>query len=105
MNRFRRKSLGKGWTRRAVLASAAAVAAQPASAQQPAGMALWPVSGPPVLRGAVIAQRRRRESVDGSNAGGGEAVLPAYRAEDFEKLAEAGANLVVMSYPEFWTVA
>ncbi|HVY89146.1 MAG TPA: cellulase family glycosylhydrolase [Hyphomonadaceae bacterium] len=105
MKRFRSNSLGKSWTRRATLVSVGAAVSSPAFAQRPSGMALWPVSGPPVLRGAVIAQRRRRESVDGPDAGGGEAVLPKYTTDDFRKLANAGANLVVMSYPEVWTVA
>ncbi len=67
-------------------------------------MRLWPSSGAPVLRGATIAQRRRRQAVDGETFGGGRAVLPAYSAREFEALAKAGANLVVMSWPELWTV-
>lgn len=62
------------------------------------------MTGPPVLRGAVIAQRRRRIDVDGATFGGGEAVLPRYLRSDFDGLAAAGANLVVMSFPEFWTI-
>lgn len=65
---------------------------------------LWPASGPPVLRGATIAQRRRRPQVDGDTFGGARAALPAYGAREFDALAEAGANLVVMSYPELWAV-
>lgn len=57
-----------------------------------------------MLRGAVIAQRRRRIDVDGETFGGGKPALPAYGAGDFAALAEAGANLVVMSFPELWTV-
>jgi hypothetical protein len=107
MKRFRPENPHENWTRRGAIAAAAAglaacsgppVLAQPAKAHP-----LWPVSGPPVLRGAVIAQRRRRIEVDGEIFGGGEPVLPAYRASDFEALAKAGANLVVMSFPELWT--
>lgn len=36
--------------------------------------------------------------------GGGGAVVPRYQRSDFDRLAAAGANLVVMSFPEFWTV-
>lgn len=75
------------------------MAAQPAKAYP-----LWPTDGPPVLRGAVIAQRRRRLEVDGDAFGGGGAVLPNYGRSDFDALANAGANLVVMSFPELWTV-
>lgn len=57
-----------------------------------------------MLRGAVIAQRRRRAAVDGETFGGGRLVLPTYRKSDFDALAEAGANLVVMSFPELWSV-
>ncbi len=68
-----------------------------------------PAPGPSKVRpscvGAVIAQRRRRLEVDGETFGGGEAVLPVYRRSDFDALAASGANLVVMSFPELWTVA
>ena len=57
-----------------------------------------------MLRGAVIAQRRRRAAVDGDMFGGGGPVLPLYHRSDFDALAESGANLVVMSFPELWTV-
>ena len=57
-----------------------------------------------MLRGAVIAQRRRRVAVDGDTFGGGQAILPRYQRSDFEALAAAGGNLVVMSFPELWTV-
>jgi hypothetical protein len=69
-------------------------------------MALWPAKGAPVLRGAVIVQRRRRADIDGppGGFGGDESVLPAYGQREFDALAEAGANLVVMSFPEFWTI-
>lgn len=90
----------------AAVAGLAACSGPPGATAQPSrAHPLWPVAGPPVLRGAVIAQRRRRIEVDGETFGGGEAVLPAYRRSDFDALAEAGANLVVMSYPELWTVA
>lgn len=95
-------------TRRSAVLGVAGLAAcnnSTAVAQRSGGNPLWPMSGPPVLRGAVIAQRRRRVEVDGETFGGGGPVLPAYTASDFERLAEAGANLVVMSFPEFWTVA
>ncbi|HEV7691546.1 MAG TPA: cellulase family glycosylhydrolase [Hyphomonadaceae bacterium] len=92
------------WTRRAVIAAGAGLAAMPAAAQTGVHP-LWPVSGPPVLRGAVIAQRRRRQGVDGDTFGGGGPVLPAYGGADFDALVRAGANLVVMSFPELWTVA
>ena len=95
-----------GWTRRGTILGAAGMASC-ANAGELAGRAepdLWSMTGPPVLRGAVIAQRRRRIAVDGPTFGGGGAVLPVYQRSDFAALAEAGANLVVMSFPEFWTV-
>lgn len=92
------------WTRRAVVAGAGALAVMPAVAQS-SGHPLWPMSGPPVLRGVVIAQRRRRQGVDGDTFGGGGPVLPAYGQPEFDALVRAGANLVVMSFPELWTVA
>lgn len=107
MKRFRSDGIGGYWSRRSAILGAAALAAcnNPAAmAQRAASHPLWPVPGPPVLRGAVIAQRRRRIAVDGPAFGGGGAVLPAYRRTDFDALAGAGANLVVMSFPEFWTV-
>lgn len=107
MKRFRTDHPEVAWTRRYALAAAAGLAAcsnPPVLAQGGRAKSLWPMRGPPALRGAVIAQRRRRVAVDGESFGGGEAVLPAYRRSDFEALAEAGANLVVMSFPEFWTV-
>jgi hypothetical protein len=107
MNRFR------GLTRRTALAALAAGACAPqaappaAQAQPQPAHPLWPRSGPPVLRGAVIAQRRRRDAVDGPPGAfaGAEKALPAYLASDFDALAEAGANLVVMSFPELWMVS
>lgn len=106
MKRFRPENPHENWTRRGALAAAAGLAAgvsAPALAQTKAHP-LWPAEGPPALRGAVIAQRRRRLEVDGDTFGGGGAALPTYRAADFNALANAGANLVVMSFPEFWTV-
>jgi hypothetical protein len=106
MKRFRTQNPLETWTRRGAIAAGASLAAVPALAQkQPGAHPLWPVSGPPVLRGAVIAQRRRRLEVDGETFGGGGPVLPTYGAADFDALARAGANLVVMSFPELWTVA
>jgi len=96
------------WTRRNAIFAAAGFAAcsnPPVLAQAPRSHPLWPTDGPPILRGVVIAQRRRRVEVDGETFGGGLAVLPAYQRSDFEAMAEAGANLVVMSFPELWTVA
>src|SRR5689334_17463622 len=90
------------WTRRGVIAAGAGLAAMPAAAQA-GSHPLWPMSGPPVLRGAVIAQRRRRQGVDGDTFGGGGPALPAYGAAEFDALVRAGANLVVMSFPELWT--
>jgi hypothetical protein len=107
MKRFRADGSGGVLTRRSALLGAAGLAAcnNSAALSEPEGAhPLWPVSGPPVLRGAVIAQRRRRLEVDGPTFGGGGAVLPAYRRSDFDALAKAGANVVVMSFPEFWTV-
>lgn len=107
MKRFRREADTAGWTRRGALAAAAGLAAcsaAPGVPEGPGGHPLWPMRGPPVLRGAVIAQRRRRREVDGDSFGGGGAALPLYRRSDFARLAEAGANLVVMSFPELWTV-
>ena len=111
MKRFRSDGIGrKGgeWTRRSAILGAGALAScnNPAAvARRGASHSLWPVSGPPVLRGAVIAQRRRRIEVDGPTFGGGGPVLPAYRRPDFDALASMGANLVVMSFPEFWTAS
>ncbi len=94
-------------TRRSAILGAGVLAAcnnSAAVAKRPGVHPLWPLDGPPVLRGAVIAQRRRRIEVDGPTFGGGGPVLPAYRRSDFDGLAGAGANLVEMSFPEFWTV-
>jgi hypothetical protein len=107
MKRFRPDGTGGALTRRSAILGAAGLAACNNSASvsgTPGVHPLWPISGPPVLRGAVIAQRRRRIEVDGATFGGGGPVLPAYRRSDFDGLAQAGANLVVMSFPEFWTV-
>jgi hypothetical protein len=107
MKRFRLENPHENWTRRSVLAATTGVAAcsgPPMLAQPAKAHPLWPVTGPPVLRGAVIAQRRRRIEVDGETFGGSRPALPAYGAGDFAALAEAGANLVVMSFPELWTV-
>jgi hypothetical protein len=110
MKRFRMAPDGE-WTRRGALAGAAvslAACSNPALSARPqassGGHPLWPMQGPPVLRGAVIAQRRRRIAVDGDSFGGGDIVLPRYQRRDFEGLAAAGGNLVVMSFPELWTV-
>lgn len=107
MKRFRTGNSGATWTRRAAIAGGLGLAAcsnpriaQPVTADHP----LWPRTGAPVLRGAVIAQRRRRIEVDGPTFGGGGPALPTYTRSDFAALAEAGANLVVMSFPELWTV-
>lgn len=109
MKRFRPENPHGNWTRRGAMAAAAGLAAcsgpPSAIAQKGPAHPLWPIEGPPVLRGAVIAQRRRRLEVDGETFGGGEAVLPVYRRSDFDALAASGANLVVMSFPELWTVA
>ena len=107
MKRFRPENPHGNWTRRGAIAAAAGLAAcsgSTAAAQSVRSHPLWPTEGPPVLRGAVIAQRRRRLEVDGDTFGGGAAVLPSYGRSDFDALAEAGANLVVMSFPELWTV-
>ena len=107
MKRFRPENPDGNWTRRGAITAAAGLAAcggAPVAAQPPKAHPLWPTEGPPVLRGAVIAQRRRRLEVVGDTFGGGRAVLPEYAQSDFDALAEAGANLVVMSFPEFWTV-
>lgn len=110
MKRFRMVTDG-GWTRRGALTAGAAslVACSNSSVPVPSETRegehlLWPMKGPPVLRGAVIAQRRRRVAVDGDTFGGGQAILPRYQRSDFEALAAAGSNLVVMSFPELWTV-
>ena len=110
MKRFRSSTDG-GWTRRGALTAGAAslVACSNSSVPVVPDTAkgvnpLWPMEGPPVLRGAVIAQRRRRIEVDGDTFGGGQAILPRYLRSDFEALAAAGSNLVVMSFPELWTV-
>jgi hypothetical protein len=106
MKRFRPEIPDGDWTRRAAIVAAAGLATvhPQAEAQKTAAHPLWPMDGPPVLRGAVIAQRRRRTAVDGDTFGGGAAALPVYGAAEFDALAEAGANLVVMSFPELWTV-
>ncbi len=110
MKRFRMDTNG-GWTRRGALTAGAASlvacsnsAVPPLAEARPGGHPLWPMQGSPVLRGAVIAQRRRRVAVDGATFGGGQAILPRYQRSDFEALAAAGGNLVVMSFPELWTV-
>jgi hypothetical protein len=92
-------------SRRAALIGAAAFAATGSAEAKPADHPLWPMQGPPVLRGAAIAQRRRREAVDGpaGGFGGRQAALPEYVRGDFDALARAGANLVVMSFPELWS--
>ena len=107
MKRFQTGRTGRDWTRRSALLGAFGLTScnnSAVPAERAAVHPLWPVTGPPVLRGAVIAQRRRRIDVDGATFGGGGPVLPAYRRSDFDGLAGAGANLVVMSFPEFWTV-
>jgi hypothetical protein len=111
MKRLRTGRTSEGWTRRGVIVAAgvaaggmAACSNPPAAMPTPGSHPLWPMQGPPVLRGAVIAQRRRRVEVDGKAFGGGGAALPLYRRADFDRLAAAGANLVVMSFPELWTV-
>lgn len=107
MKRFRAGTAGGNWTRRgAIVAGFSLAACSNPPAAQPVAIdhPLWPRSGPPVLRGAVIAQRRRRMEVDGATFGGGGPALPAYARADFNALAAAGANLVVMSFPELWTV-
>ncbi len=94
-------------TRRTALAglAASAACAAPSDAETIRDFSpLWPAEAPPVLRGATIAQRRRRTAVDGNTFAGGRSVLPVYGAPEFDALAAAGANLVVMSYPELWTV-
>jgi hypothetical protein len=112
MKRFRANPSRSGWTRRHAIIGAAGLAAcsnppatlESRAAPSPGADGLWPRQGPPALRGAVIAQRRRRAAVDGATFGGGGPVLPLYRRSDFDALAEADANLVVMSFPELWTV-
>jgi hypothetical protein len=106
MKRFRAGMSGGVWTRRSAIVAAAGLAAcsNPPAIARPSAHPLWPMTGPPVLRGAVIAQRRRRIDVDGPTFGGGDVVLPRYQRSDFDGLAAAGANLVVMSFPELWTV-
>lgn len=114
MNRFRTgadrvtfNAAGQGWSRRSALGGLSAgvfAGCAPVGAARERVHPLWPVSGPPQLRGAVIVQRRRRMGVDGAIFGGGKAVLPSYVRRDFDALAGAGANLVVMSFPELWTV-
>ncbi len=96
------------WTRRGAIAASLGLAAcrkPPVPQSEAADLLLWPRKGPPVLRGAAIAQRRRRIEVDGLTFGGGGPALPAYDRADFNALADAGANLIVMSFPELWTVA
>lgn len=102
-------------SRREAMAAFAGLAACSAGSEQPQpappvkqavkAHPLWPVEGPPVLRGACIAQRRRVQSVDGPTFGGGGPTVPAYGAREFDALAEAGANLVVMSFPGIWSIA
>lgn len=107
MKRFRTGESGGNWTRRGAIAAGFSLVAcsnPPVAQSVSADHPLWPRSGPPVLRGAVIAQRRRRIEVDGVTFGGGGPALPAYTREDLNGLAAAGANLVVMSFPELWTV-
>ncbi len=65
----------------------------------------WPMAGPPVLRGATLVRRRRVPSVDGAGnrATGYGALTPEYRSSDLERLAEAGANLINLSWPGIWS--
>lgn len=107
MKRFWMGNSRGHWTRRGAIAAGISLSAcsnPPNAPSFPDDHPLWPRNGPPVLRGAVIAQRRRRIEVDGATFGGGGPALPAYARADFEPLAAAGANLVVMSFPELWTV-
>lgn len=65
-------------------------------------MDLWRSQGGAHLRGAVIYQRRRYADLDGDSLGHG-AVGPVYAQTDFDRLAEAGANVVVLSHPGLFT--
>lgn len=73
----------------------------PAAAAAPAPMAkidLWRNAGGPHLRGAVIEQRRVYPDIDGTAMGPGP-VGPVYTQDDFERLAQLGCNVVVISHP------
>ena len=107
MKRLGAGNSGANWTRRGAIVAGLGLSAcsnPPITQSVVLDHPLWPRRGPPVLRGAVIAQRRRRIEVDGATFGGGGPALPTYARADFSALAEAGANLVVMSFPELWTV-
>ena len=98
MKRFRMGTDG-GWTRRGALAAGAAslVACSNSSVPVPSETRegehlLWPMKGPPVLRGAVIAQRRRRVAVDGDTFGGGQAILPRYQQLQAGEVEDKGGN-------------
>lgn len=67
-----------------------------------AKMDLWRGEDGAHLRGAVIYQRRRYAELDGDSLGQG-AVGPVYEQADFDRLAAAGANVVVLSHPGVFT--
>jgi hypothetical protein len=65
--------------------------------QIPDKMALW--SDKTQLRGANIFQRKVYPELDGPEFMGSGYVGPPYTQEDFDRLADFGANLVVISHP------
>lgn len=82
--------------------SAADISASAQDKQVMTKMNLWRSEGGAHLRGAVIYQRRRYAELDGDSLGRG-AVGPAYEQADFDRLAAAGANIVVLSHPGVFT--
>jgi hypothetical protein len=70
--------------------------------QIPEKMVLW--SDKTQLRGANIFQRKVYPELDGPEFMGSGYVGPPYTQEDFYRLADFGANLVVISHPGLFSV-
>ena len=66
-------------------------------------MDLWDVETGPHLRGAHIHQRRVYPELDGPNYMGPGLFGPPYTQEDFNRLADWGANVVNISHPGLFT--
>ena len=89
-------------TRRTALASAMAMAAGAVTGCQPAPQSrldLWDNRTGPHLRGVVIPQRRVYPHLDGPDFLGSGAVGVPVTDEALARLADRGANLVILSHP------
>ena len=65
---------------------------------------LWNNAGGPYLRGAVITQRRIYPHIDGEGDFMGPGPFGViYTQADFDELAKAGANAVLLSYPGIYS--